>query len=607
MTKETNVSRRSFMKSVAVGAGAATVPAALTGCIGDDDDKDNKKDLTVFVFGHGVASGDPLSDRVIIWTRITPDKNAGTVATAEWRVATDAAMRNVVKSGRVDTDSNKDFTIKVDVTGLNANTTYYYQFEGSGNTKSVVGKTKTLPVGDVSSVKMAVCSCANFAFGRFNVYKDMVKADADVVVHLGDYIYEYKSGQYPTNYAEGRQPDPAEEIITLDQYRARYNQYRRDADLQELHKTAPFICVWDDHELANDTYKDGAQNHGEDGKDEGAFSERRAAAIKAYHEWLPIRTGSDAAKIDRSFDFGNLLSLHMLDTRMVARSKPISYGDFTLPADGAKLKTELAKTDRTLLGKDQQDRVMGRIFDSGATWQVLGQQVLMGRILVPGELLLALSKLQEELEKAAPSAAVVATLQTQINTSLEQLVGLKTTDPSNARLTTQLPYNLDAWDGYPPAREEVLQRMAPNDVGKPDAAGLAGRNKNLVVLAGDTHNAWASDLYPFDANNNVDRRKSVGVEFATASVTSPGFETYAGFGTDPVKKAKFEGAITALVDDLKYINAGDRGYMVVDFAKKEATCEWRFVSTIADSEYQVIGVKKLKVLAGEGNRKLLPA
>lgn len=605
MTTKNQISRRNFMKSVAAGAGAASVPAALTGCIGDDDKDDNKKDLTVFVFGHGVASGDPLSDRVIIWTRITPDKNAGTVATAEWRVATDEAMRNVVKSGRVDTDANKDYTIKVDVTGLDANTTYYYQFEGSGNTKSVVGKTKTLPVGDVSAVKMAVCSCANFAFGRFNVYKDMVNANADVVVHLGDYIYEYKSGQYPTEYAEGRQPDPVEEIVKLEDYRARYNQYRRDADLQELHKSTPFICVWDDHELANDTYKDGAENHTEG--EEGTFADRRAAAIQAYHEWLPIRTGSDAAKIDRSFDFGNLLSLHMLDTRMVARDKPLSYSDFNLPADAGKLVAELGKTDRTLLGKEQQDRVVKNTFESGAVWQVLGQQVLMGRILIPAELLAALGQLQAELEKPTPNQTLVATLQTQINTSLVQLVGLKTTDPTNARLTTQLPYNLDAWDGYPPAREEILQRMAPSDVGKPDAAGLVGRNKNLVVLAGDTHNAWASNLYPFDANNNVDRRKSVGVEFATASVTSPGFETYAGFGTDPVKKAQFEGAITALVDDLQYINAGDRGYMVVEFGKEEATCEWRFVDTIKEADYNVIGVKKMKVKAGEGNRKLLPA
>lgn len=611
MTQKSQISRRNFMKSVAAGAGAVSAPAVLTGCIGDDDD--DKKDLTVFVFGHGVASGDPLSDRVIIWTRVTPDKNSGSVATAEWQVATDEAMRDVVKSGRVDTDASKDYTIKVDVTGLKPNTTYYYLFRGEGNSLSPVGKTKTLPVGDVSNVKLAVCSCANFPYGNFNVYKEIANSSADAVLHLGDYIYEYKSGVYPETPAEGRQLDPVEEIITLDQYRARYNQYRRDENLQLAHQSAPFICVWDDHELANDAFKDGAQNHDED---EGSFAERRAAAFQAYHEWLPIRSGADLTVIDRSFDFGNLLSLHMADTRHVARTKSLTYSEYGLapvieegatePTDQAKAAAaaeqkrfiaDITADGRSLLGTEQQSRVIGRMFNSTATWQVLGQQVLMGRMSIPAEVLGALSLLVEELDKETPTPALVGAYQTAVKQALEGMVALKQSNPSDSRLQTVLPYNLDAWDGYPVAREEILQRVAL-------------MNKNLVVLAGDTHNAWASDLYPLDSNQLVDRSRSVGVEFATSSVTSPGFETYAGFGDDVMERAKFEGAITTLADDLKYLNASDRGFMLVTFSEEKASCEWRYVSTVSSSTYETEQInqargKTLEVYPGASNRKLV--
>lgn len=597
MTHNSKVSRRSFLKSVAAGAGAVSTPAVLTAC-GSDDDDDDQRELSVFSFGHGVASGDPLSDRVIIWTRITPDQNTGQTATVEWSVATDSAMRDVIKTGRVDTDASIDFTVKVDVTGLEANTTYYYQFKGQGS-ETAVGQTKTLPTGDVSNVKLAVCSCANFPFGNFNVYKEIANSGADAVLHLGDYIYEYKSGVYPdeNNIADNRQLDPTEEIITLDQYRARYNQYRRDADLQSAHQNAAFICVWDDHELANDAYKDGAQNHSDD---EGSFADRRAAAFQAYHEWLPIRTGADRAVIDRSFDFGNLLSLHMLDTRQVARTQPLSYSDFDLAnadstvaaAEQARFAAAVANPASTLLGTEQQSRLLDRMIGSTAIWQVLGQQVLMGRMLVPAELLGALAALQAELEKEAPNAQVVAGIQAQIQTSLGELVAL---EPDDARLTTVLPYNLDAWDGYVNAREQILQRAQ-------------FFNKNLVVLAGDTHNAWASDLYTLNANPSgladVNRAAgSVGVEFATASVTSPGFDEYINLGT-PLEQARFEGAITALVNDLEYLNAANRGYMFVEFTEQKATCEWRFVSTVASTSYTTSLGKKMEVLPGAGNRTL---
>ncbi len=307
MTIKTDLTRRSFMKTAAAGAGAVAVPMALTGCGADDDDSLSLSDSKLVVqFGHGVASGDPLSDRVIIWTRVTltdDDASAKKKVPVEWKVATDAAMANVVSSGIVETNSDVDYTVKIDVDRLLANTTYYYEFTGPLGIKSTVGETKTLPVGYVESVKLAVCSCANYPAGFFNVYQAIARSDADVVIHLGDYIYEYQTGEYPVISVAGRAPDQLSELLTLDDYRGRYAQYRIDEKAQLVHKMKPFICVWDDHELANDSYKEGAQNHSEDGS-EGDFAERRAAAFQAYHEWLPIRTGSNREKINRNFKFG---------------------------------------------------------------------------------------------------------------------------------------------------------------------------------------------------------------------------------------------------------------------------------------------------------------
>ncbi len=598
MSNRADLSRRSFLKSVAAGAGAVSVPAALTGCFGDDDDND--RDLTVFVFGHGVASGDPLADAVIIWTRVTPSDTSAD-AQVGWVVASDEAMTNVVASGSVYTDSKRDFTVKVDVTGLSADTVYYYQFAGKDGAVTPVGQTRTLPVGSVDSVKLAVCSCANLPAGYFNVYNEIANSDADVVVHLGDYIYEYGANEYPTAASQVRDPDPLVEVLTLTHYRARYAKYRTDTALQLAHQKKPFICVWDDHELANDTWKGGAENHNED---EGSFEERRAAAIQAYHEWLPIRSGSDTAKIWRAFEFGNLVNLTMLDTRMYARDKVLSYSDYTTIVDGKPVidavafQAALADQGRGLLGSEQQQFAIGSIFNNNATWQVLGQQVLMGRIFIPQELLVGLGQIEATISAGGDASAA----QAQVAALLVELATIKgrilAGDPSvtadeRLRVEATAPYNLDAWDGYFPAREEILRRAQYF-------------NKNLVVLAGDTHNAWASDLYTANDSGEVQRAAgSVGVEFATSSVTSPGFETYVGFGTDTAMQAGFEQAVTTLVDDLGYLNSANRGYMLVEFTPVKSSCEWVYVDTITSETYTASVQKKMEVKPGQGKRTLI--
>ncbi len=401
--------------------------------------------------------------------------------------------------------------------------------------------------------------------------------------------------------AQVRDPDPL--VETLTHYRARYAKYRTDTALQLVHQKKPFICVWDDHELANDTWKGGAENHNED---EGSFEERRAAAIQAYHEWLPIRSGEDTAKIWRAFEFGNLVNLTMLDTRMYARDKVLSYSDYLVPStteegkfdvDTVSFTAALGNPNRGLLGSEQQQFAIGSMFNNNATWQVLGQQVLMGRILIPQELLIGLGQIEATISAGGDASAV----QAQVAALLVELATIKgrilAGDPSvtaveRLRVETMAPYNLDAWDGYFPAREQILRRAQYF-------------NKNLVVLAGDTHNAWASNLYTADDSGNVQHTAgSVGVEFATSSVTSPGFETYVGFGTDTAMQAGFEQAVTTLVDDLKYVNAAQRGYMRVEFTPAKSSCEWIYVDTITSETYTASVQKKMEVKPGQGKRTL---
>lgn len=591
MSSSSSVSRRRFLQSAT--AGAVGVPVALSGCM---NVRDQAVSAPVWAFGHGVASGDPLADGVIIWTRVTPDHDSNPGTEVFWVMATDAALTQMVASGSAVAEASRDYTVKTDVSGLQPATTYYYRFHLADGTQSPLGQTRTLPQGEVERVSMAVCSCSNYPAGLFNAYRDMAYSDAEVVLHLGDYIYEYGSNEYPRADAQGRRPEPLQEILTLADYRRRYAQYRQDEDLQRVHALKPFICIWDDHEIANDTWAGGAENH--DDATEGDYFARRDAAVQAYHEWLPIRSGRDRLKIYRSFDFGNLLSLHMLETRVIARSRQLDMGEYLAPeGKGASaLMKDLASPQRTLLGPEQRDWLLQSMTQSTAVWQVLGQQVLLARMTMPAELLNGLGQLYAALSAGQDAEAA----KQRLSALLAELVQIKqrvlANDPSltpaeRARTEVQLPYNPDAWDGYMAEREILLKAAQDAD-------------KNLVVLAGDTHNAWASDLYPLAADHQVDRTHgAVGVEFATSSITSPGLEHYLGF-TDAGALVQFEQALTLLVDDLKYLNGSERGYMLVEFTPQKAVCHWRFVDTIASKDYQARTEKWLEVRAGKGERCL---
>jgi alkaline phosphatase D len=562
MTGDTELatSRRKFMLGTIAAAGSTLLP----GCGGDGNDDPGAN----VEFKHGVASGDPLTDRVIIWTRITPN-SPGTVR-AIWEVATDNQFANIVRTGEFSTSDAQDYTIKVDVTGLNAGTVYFYRFN-VGSKRSVSGRTKTLPTGSVSRVKLAVVSCSNYPAGFFNVYADIAKlSDVDAVLHLGDYIYEYSSVGYASSNsaALNRISDPANEILSLADYRKRYAQYRSDIDLQALHAAMPMIAIWDDHEIANDTYRTGAENH--EPATEGSFDARRNAAIQAYYEWLPIRQQNPNAidQIYRTFSFGNLVALHMLDTRQVAREKQLTYASYFSASgfNGAQFTSDVGNANRQLMGTTQTAWLQAQMTASSATWQVLGQQVLMARMNLPAPLVTGQVTLAAYRDIATRAQTAPATL-----TAAERAI---IAQPA-------IPYNLDAWDGYAAARETVL------GIGKT-------LNKNLISLAGDTHNAWASDLLdPSGA--------AIGVEFGTSSVTSPGFEAFFP-NEDPAALAK---TLTQLIPTLRYTDTSLRGYLLLTATATEARGDWVFVDTIASRTYTAKTGRSLRVLPGAANRKLI--
>ncbi|MDV2483215.1 alkaline phosphatase D family protein [Acinetobacter towneri] len=562
------LTRRELIQKSLAGFGALSLPVALTAC-GDDNENTAENALKV-QFLHGVASGDPLHDRIILWTRVTPSDMAACIEVV-WEIASDEAFKQLVNTGKVQTSAAQDFTVKVDADRLQAGTKYYYRFR-FGNTVSAIGQTKTLPQRS-DQVKFAVCSCSNYPAGYFHVYKEMAQENnLDVIIHLGDYIYEYGQGGYATDDAKqlGRTfaADNDKEIIKLDDYRKRYALYRTDADLQTAHQRHPFIVIWDDHELSNDTWEAGADNHQEG---EGSFIERKIAALQAYFEWMPIRpvAENDHLNIYRQFDFGGLVNLMMLDTRILARHKQLDYANYMTEAgiDAAKFQADLFSDQRTLMGVVQREWLQKQLGQSQATWNVLGQQVLMAKMLIPQELLLLL----EQITNGDQRPETLAQMKKKITELLTLKMRLKENDPTltpeeKQRLNAVAPYNLDAWDGYAYDREVVYEK-------------LQQLGKKAVVLAGDTHNAWAATLHAHETNHEV------GVEFATSSVSSPGIEYYLNVPAEEM--AALEYAFKELIDELDYCNLNQRGYLTVTFNHDQVVADWKFVDTVKAREYKI--------------------
>lgn len=437
-------------------------------------------------FAHGVASGDPLSDRVILWTRVMPTDTPALNARVRvaWVVARDVAMTDIVARGSFATDALRDWTVKVDAGGLAPGQTYYYRFD-SGEARSPLGRTRTAPLERVARVRFATVSCASLAHGYFHVYRDIARRpDLDLVVHLGDYIYEYPSGLF----GDVRPYDPPTEIVSLDDYRRRYAQYRADPDVQEMHRQHPMAAVWDDHEFANNAW-----HKGTDGAPVAAWRARAGAARRAWFEWMPTReTGGE--RIYRRLRFGALADLLLLDTRYEGRDAQKSQGT-----------SRLFDPSRSILGADQERWLYAQLAELGTRWRVIGQQVIM-----------------------APR-------------------------PNDL--------NVDAWDGYPPARDRLFSALRRPGVGDP------------VVLTGDAHTSWAFDLAPDPRDpRRYDPRTgegSLGVELVTPGVTAP---SLLRMGSEEEMRMHRD------LPHLAFVDLTRRGWVLVDLTEARMQAVWHLLS-----------------------------
>ena len=542
--------RRGLLGLIGAGAAGASLPAAA-------------QTAHPVTFSHGVASGDPRTDGAVIWTRLTPSDPSARSIRVDWSVWRDGDASAAVAGGTVDTGPERDFTVKVPVTGLQPGVEYRYAFS-AGDVRSDKGRVRTLPVGATPEAVLAVVSCQLYPGGLFNAYDAIAKLDRlDAVVHLGDYIYEYgaEADAYGMDHGAtlNRVPEPAHEIVTLADYRQRHAQYKTDPDLQAAHARAAFICVWDDHEVANDAWTMGAENHTP--ATEGDFGARKAAALKAYFEWMPIREpegGLTEEAIYRSFDFGDLASLLMVETRLLARDQQLTYAaDMPMTAAGPDVAAFEAKRNdpaRDLLGDRQRGWIRDALAASkaaGRPWQVLGNQVVMGRVQGPD-----ISKLASRIEIMALMAGLKPEVRAQVQQA-QQLFSLG------------VPFNLDSWDGYPAGRERLY-------------AAFADAGVEPVVLAGDSHAFWVNDL-----KDAAGRRAAV--EFGTSSISSPS-------PGDHVPGVPLGAALAAANDEVVLCDQTAKGYILLTLTPDQAKAELRTVSTIMAKPYRA-GVLKTFTVA----------
>ena len=532
------IDRRTILKAGTLGLGLLAFPGAA-------------QLLAARRFTHSVASGEPGPDRAMLWTRYVPA--AGGSGRLDWQVAADPDFGRIVARGEAMASEEHDFCVKPVAGGLAPGRWYHYRFRDADGQFSPVGRTRTLPEGRVERFAFGLFSCANLPFGWFNAYAHAAaRRDLDLMVHVGDYLYEYQAGHYPDPGQEtpGRTIEPATEAIHLADYRLRYACYRADPDLQLLHRNFPMIAMWDDHESANDSWQGGAQNH--QPETEGPWEARKAASVQAYREWLPV---SDAPWA--GYEIGDLATLFRPEERLLARTRQLNYAAALRGAadrDAALVRLRdgsWSDPAHTLLGAEQEAWLadaLRRSVGRGAKWQVLAQQVVMGSLAMPRE--------ARQWAETGVDRRARGSLFTGLDASR---VGL--------------PFNLDSWDGYPAARARLLRSAL-------DA------NANLVVLSGDSHNAWAFDLGLGGAR--------AGVEFAGQSVTSSGYES-------ELPHVSAHAVARAMVDrnpQLKWAETSRRGYVTLTLTPERATGEWLFLDTIRERSTRLAARHTMSVAPG---------
>ncbi len=536
------IDRRALLTTGAFGLGGLILPGgslaaqALLGAKG---------------FTHGVASGEPDSDSILLWTRFVSATGSPSKVRAE--ISQNRDFSKLAGGGEMVTGAWRDHTAKITIGGLAPGMAYYYRFIGPDGSISPIGRTRTLPQGRIGQFNIAVFSCANLGFGLFNAYAHAARRDdIDLVLHLGDYLYEYARGGYDGGTELARRILPETEIYNLADYRARYASYRSDPGLQALHAAFPMIASTDDHEGANDSWEGGAENHQ---PDEGEWTNRKNAAMQVWREWMPV-----SEQPWKSYDIGELATYFRTDTRMVARSRPASYGTILRSGDPAAALVAFrdgAWQDpaATMMGTEQENwlyhgfRAASR---QKKTWQILGVGTNMGYNSTPVDAL-------DWLDPKADGRAI-----SYFKAGI-------------AAARAGLPYNLDNWGGYPKAKSRLLSAAQATDA-------------NLIAVTGDSHNAWAFDL--------IEDKRAAGVEFGGHSVTSPGIESV----TRPEDRDKVAKALVASSTELRWTDTSNRGYMHISLSPAAATCEWIFMETVRTDSLQTKASHRMKVRPG---RKML--
>jgi alkaline phosphatase D len=527
-------SRRTVVKAAAATAVAAPVLAATASPAGAADQAP--------AFLHGVASGDPLPDGVLLWTRVTPSADAlpgsGTGADTEvaWEVAEDVGFTRVVARGATVSKAASDHTVKVDVRGLRPATSYWYRFT-AGGAVSPAGRTRTAPATDAATpgVRFGVVSCANWEAGWFSAYRHLAaRGDLDAVLHLGDYIYEYAAGGYPAEEYGVRKHAPLHEIVTLADYRLRHATYKTDADLRAMHAAHPLIAIWDDHEFANDAWSGGAENHTPGA--EGEWAARVVAAKQAYFEWMPVRTSTEGT-VYRRLRFGKLADLHLLDLRSFrSQQSGIGNGDVDDP-------------DRTLTGRAQLDWLKSGLAASDASWKLVGTSVMI-------------------------SPVAFGSLPAHLLAPIAELMGL----PKEG-----LAVNVDQWDGYTDDRKELLAHLTRHGI------------ENTVFLTGDIHMAWANDVpvkaatYPLSA--------SAATEFVVTSVSSDNLDDILHVAPGTVSLVA-SAAVRAANRHVKWVDMDAHGYGVLDVTAERSQMDYYTISDRTKQDASSSWSRSYRTLSG---------
>ncbi|MFD3442511.1 alkaline phosphatase D family protein [Streptomyces sp. NPDC058685] len=531
-------SRRTVVKAAA----ATAVVAAPAIAVAASASASAATTASAPAFLHGLASGDPLPDGVLLWTRITPTPESlpgsgkGPDTAVGWEVAEDSAFTKVVARGTTTSTAQTDHTVKADVRGLRPATAYWFRFT-AGTTVSAVGRTRTAPATDAatSGVRFGVVSCANWEAGYFSAYRHLAaRADLDAILHLGDYIYEYAAGGYPDAEYGVRQHSPRHEILTLADYRLRHATYKTDPDLQALHAAHPVVAIWDDHEIANDAWSGGAENHTPG--TEGDYAARAAAARRAYFEWMPVRASTEGT-VYRRLRFGKLADLHLLDLRSF-RSQQSSVGSGGVD-----------DPDRTITGRAQLDWLKAGLAGSDAAWKLVGTSVMI-------------------------SPVAFGALPAHLLEPIAELLGL----PKGG-----LAVNVDQWDGYTDDRRELLAHLTQRGI------------KNTVFLTGDIHMAWANDVPVKAATYPLSQ--SAATEFVVTSVTSDNLDDILHVAPGTVSVVA-QAAVRAANRHVKWLDMDSHGYGVLDVTAERSQMDYYVLSDKKKREATATWARSYRTLNG---------